>query len=149
MTERNTAIIALRMYKHLEEQIRMKKSQLSLLESGIIKTSKFSDDTPGGGKKDIFERYDDLFAKKEALKMEVLDLSLRKAAIDEALKLMSECDGIMKEAKEALILKHIQHESLKKIAWKMKLSVATVERRIKKGEDKFIMLFNLSGYQIA
>ena len=149
MRRRNAAIIALKMYKHLEEQIRMKKSQLSLLESGMIKTSKFSDDTPGGGKKDIFEQYDDLFVKKESLRMEVLDLELRKSAIDEALKLMAEGDEIMIEAREVILLKHIKHESIKKISWKMNLSTATVERRIRKGENEFVRLFNLSGYQRA
>ena len=48
----------------------MKESQLVLLESARIKTSKLSDEA-GGTRKDIYGQLEDMLVKKEELRLEI------------------------------------------------------------------------------
>lgn len=143
MTGRNAAIIALKMYKQKQEIIAMKRSQLTLLDSAKIKTSKLSDEV-GGTRKDIYDRYEDMLVKKEELRLEIIKLELELSAVDAALKLMDSKGKVMQEAKNVISLRHMEDKSLVEIQIDLNMSESTVHRRLKKGEKEFTRLLNLA-----
>ncbi len=114
MEDTKTAIIKLKMYKQKQEVIEMKESQLVLLESARIKTSKLSAES-GGTRKDIYEQLEDMLVKKEELRLEIIKLRLEQAAVDTALKLMDGKGKLMEEAKEIIKLRHMEDKSLMEI----------------------------------
>lgn len=143
MEDTKAAIIKLKMYKQKQEVIEMKESQLVLLESARIKTSKLSDEA-GGTRKDIYEQLEDMLVKKEELRFEIIKLRLEQAAVDTALKLMDGKGKLMEEAKEIIKLRHMEDKSLMEIEIDLDMSESTVKRRLKKGEKEFTRLLKLA-----
>ena len=143
MEDTKAAIIKLKMYKQKQEVIEMKESQLVLLESARIKTSKLSDES-GGTRKDIYEHLEDMLVKKEELRLEIIKLRLEQAAVDTALKLMDGKGKLMEEAKEVIKLRHMEDKSLMEIEIDLDMSESTVKRRLKKGEKEFTRLLKLA-----
>ena len=143
MEDTKAAIIKLKMYKQKQEVIEMKESQLVLLESARIKTSKLSDES-GGTRKDIYEQLEDMLVKKEELRLEIIKLRLEQAAVDTALKLMDGKGKLMEEAKEIIKLRHMEDKSLMEIEIDLDMSESTVKRRLKKGEIEFTRLLKLA-----
>ena len=143
MEDTKTAIIKLKMYKQKQEVIEMKESQLVLLESARIKTSKLSDES-GGTRKDIYEQLEDMLVKKEELRLEIIKLRLEQAAVDTALKLMDGKGKLMEEAKEIIKLRHMEDKSLMEIEIDLDMSESTVKIRLKKGQKEFTRLLKLA-----
>lgn len=143
MEEIKAAIIKLKMYKQKQEVIEMKESQLMLLDSARIKTSKLSDEV-GGNRKDIYDQYEDMLVKKEELRLEIIKLRLEQAAVDTALKLMDGKGKLMEEAKEIVKLRHMEDKSLMEIEIDLDMSESTVKRRLKKGEKEFSRLLKMA-----
>lgn len=143
MEDTKTAIIKLKMYKQKQEVIEMKESQLVLLESARIKTSKLSDES-GGTRKDIYDQLEDMLVKKEELRLEIIKLRLEQATVDAALKLMDGKGKLMEEAKEIIKLRHMEDKSLMEIEIDLDMSESTVKRRLKKGEKEFTRLLKLA-----
>ena len=143
MEEIKAAIIKLKMYKQKQEVIEMKESQLTLLDSARIKTSKLSDEV-GGNRKDIYDQYEDMLVKKEELRLEIIKLRLEQAAVDTALKLMDGKGKLMEEAKEIVKLRHMEDKSLMEIEIDLDMSESTVKRRLKKGEKEFSRLLKMA-----
>lgn len=131
------------MYKQKQEVIEMKESQLMLLDSARIKTSKLSDEV-GGNRKDIYDQYEDMLVKKEELRLEIIKLRLEQAAVDTALKLMDGKGKLMEEAKEIVKLRHMEDKSLMEIEIDLDMSESTVKRRLKKGEKEFSRLLKMA-----
>ncbi|MDB8553264.1 hypothetical protein [Turicibacter sanguinis] len=133
------AIIKLKMYKQKHEVIAMKKSQLTLLDSAKIRTSNLSDEV-SGNRKDIYDRYENIRAKKDQLKLEIIEDELEIVAIDTALKLMFDN---MESESLVITARHVDNKSLKTISNELHLSEATVKRKLNKGEKEFARLLEI------
>lgn len=142
--DRNVAVIKLKMYNQTKEVITMKESQLAMLEGAHIKTSAVQDESPGGLRKDIHDRYAKILEKKDLLKLDLIELRSEIAAIDTALGIMNSSDKVMKEALAVIKLRHIEDKSFIDIEYELNMSEASVRRRLKRGEKEFTRLLNLA-----